>query len=131
MTIWTSILRGGSRPKEMLPLASVFFRVGADREWILIMTRDELGAEAIRVHRIDRHGRNRFLNATGVPAIQWRFSGHVRKAEPDRSQRQETQIVQSCMTLDDFLPGFRPQVICRPGADAPPHAGRGFRRWRR
>ena len=26
-------------------------------------------------------------------------------------QRQETQIVQSCMTLDDFLPGFGPPVL--------------------
>ena len=39
-----------------------------------------------------------------------RFSGTVQQGPV---QPQETQIVQSCKTLDDFLPGFRPPAIRR------------------
>ena len=34
-----------------------------------------------------------------------RFRGTIQQGPV---KRQETQIVQSCNTLDDFLPGFRP-----------------------
>ena len=36
------------------------------------------------------------------------FSGYFSTADPDIIQRQERQIVQSCMNLDDSLPGFTP-----------------------
>ena len=35
-----------------------------------------------------------------------RFPRYFSLAGLDTPHRQETQIVQSCMTLDDFLPGF-------------------------
>ena len=35
------------------------------------------------------------------------FSAFAARSSTVRLHRQETQIVQSCMTLDDFLPGFR------------------------
>ena len=47
----------------------------------------------------------------GSPAIQVRFSRFRGTVQQGPVQRQETQIVQSCTTLDDFLPGFRPQAI--------------------
>ena len=44
-----------------------------------------------------------------------RQSGHFSRlrgtVQQGPVQRQETQIVQSCMTLDDFLPGFGPPVL--------------------
>ena len=40
----------------------------------------------------------------GFPAIRWRFSGDLGKVKPVAVQQQDTQIVQSCLTLDDFLP---------------------------
>ena len=40
------------------------------------------------------------------PAIQVRFSRFRGTVQQGPVQRQETQIVQSCNTLDDFLPGF-------------------------
>ena len=42
------------------------------------------------------------------------------------ASRQEGQIVQSCRTLDDFLPGFGPPVLCWSDIDL---AGRVVR-WR-
>ena len=42
-----------------------------------------------------------------------RFSRCRGMMESGVTQRQETQIVQSCIQLDDFLPGFGPQVLCR------------------
>ena len=42
----------------------------------------------------------------GIPAIQARFSRSRGTVQQGPVQRQETQIVQSCKTLDDFLPGF-------------------------
>ena len=38
------------------------------------------------------------------PANLFRFSRHRDTMEPSTIERQEAQIVQSCMTLDDFLP---------------------------
>ncbi len=38
-------------------------------------------------------------------------SSHFETMASDLVQRQETQIVQSCKTLRDFLPAFRPQAI--------------------
>ena len=35
-----------------------------------------------------------------------RFPRHFSTTEPARRRRQEAQIVQACMNLDDFLPGF-------------------------
>ena len=43
-------------------------------------------------------------NAGATPAIQIRFSRFSGTVQLGPVQRQETQIVQSCMTLDDFLP---------------------------
>ena len=45
------------------------------------------------------------------PAIQVRFSRFRGTIQQGPVQRQETQIVQSCNTLDDFLPGFLPRVL--------------------
>ena len=42
----------------------------------------------------------------GSPAIQVRFSRFRGTVQQGPVQRQETQIVQSWLTLDDFLPGF-------------------------
>ena len=47
-----------------------------------------------------------------TPAIQTRFSRFYSTIQQGPVQRQETQIVQSCITLDDFLPGFGPPVLC-------------------
>ena len=44
----------------------------------------------------------------GIPAIQARLSRFRATIQQGPVQRQETRIVQSCKTLDDFLPGFRP-----------------------
>ena len=52
----------------------------------------------------------------GSPAIQARLSRCRGTIQQGPVQRQGTQIVQSCKTLDDFLPGFRPQAFRR--ADA-------------
>ena len=41
--------------------------------------------------------------ASGIPAIQVRFSRSCGTVQQDPVKRQETQIVQSCITLDDFL----------------------------
>ncbi len=49
------------------------------------------------------------------PAILVRFSRFRSTVQQDPVQRQETQIVQSCMTLDDFLPRFRPRAVRPPG----------------
>ena len=45
--------------------------------------------------------------AGASPAIHVRFSRYRGTVQQGPAQRQETQIVQSCKTLDDFLPGFR------------------------
>ena len=42
-----------------------------------------------------------------------RFSRRPDTAKDTCEKRQETQIVQSWLTLDDFLPGFRPHVLRR------------------
>ena len=52
---------------------------------------------------------------SGSPAIQVQFSRFRGTVQQDPIQRQETQIVQSHMTLHDFLPGFRSPVLCRAG----------------
>ena len=52
----------------------------------------------------------------GSPAIQTRFSRFRGTVQQGPVQRQETQIVQPCKTLRDFLPGFRPLAIRPPGA---------------
>ena len=44
--------------------------------------------------------------------IQVRFSRFRGTVRPSPVQRQETQIVRSCKTLDNFLPGFRLSVRC-------------------
>ena len=41
-----------------------------------------------------------------APAIQVRFSRPRGTVQPIPVERRETQIVQPCMTLDEFLPGF-------------------------
>ena len=59
-----------------------------------------------------------------LPVLPRRACGRLRASRQSRRfsrlrgtvqqgpvQRQETQIVQSCMTLDDFLPGFGPPVL--------------------
>ena len=46
------------------------------------------------------------------PAIQTRFPRFRGTVQQGPVQRQETQIVQSCNTLDDFLPSFAAQVTC-------------------
>ncbi len=51
---------------------------------------------------------------TWIPANRFRLSRCRDMIESVTAQRQETQIVQFCMTLDDFLPGFTPPVIRRP-----------------
>ena len=48
----------------------------------------------------------------GSPAIQTRFSRLRGTVQQDPVQRQKTQIVQSCNTLDDFLPGFAARATC-------------------
>ena len=50
-------------------------------------------------------------DGSGSPAIQVRFSRFRGTVQQGPVQQQETQIVQSCKTLRDFLPGFRPLVI--------------------
>ena len=49
----------------------------------------------------------------GSPAIRVRISRFRGSVQQHPVQRQNTQIVQSCMTLDDFMPGFRPRAIRR------------------
>ena len=44
-------------------------------------------------------------SAVVTPAIEVRFSRFGDSVQQDPVQRQEAQIVRSCMTLDDFLPG--------------------------
>ena len=46
------------------------------------------------------------LRGCGSPAIQVRFSRSHGTIQQSPIRRQKTQIVQSCKTLDDFLPGF-------------------------
>ena len=45
-------------------------------------------------------------DATGIPANRLGFSSYGDTEQSDLDERQEWQIVQSCMTLDDFLPRF-------------------------
>ena len=45
------------------------------------------------------------------PAIHVRSSRSCGTVQHGPVQRQETQIVQSCMTLEDFLPGFGPLAL--------------------
>ena len=52
-------------------------------------------------------------DAGGSPAIHVRFSRFRDTVQQGPVLRQETQIVQPRKTLDDFLPGFRPQAIRR------------------
>ena len=66
------------------------------------------GRDALATGRPVRH-------EAGRPAIQDRFSRFCGTVQQGLAQRQETQIVQSGLTLDDFLPRFRPQVLCRAG----------------
>ena len=47
----------------------------------------------------------------GNPAIQVRFSRFRGTVQQGPVQRQGAQIVQSCMTLRDLLPGFWPLAI--------------------
>ena len=49
----------------------------------------------------------------GSPAIQARFSRLRGTVQQSPVKRQETQIVRSDKTLDDFLPRFRPEAIRR------------------
>ncbi len=51
----------------------------------------------------------------GTPAIQARFSRFRSTVQQGPVQRQKTQIVQSWLTLRDFLPGFRPLPFRRGG----------------
>ena len=52
----------------------------------------------------------------GSPAIQFRFSRFRGAVQQGPAQRQKAQIVQSCNTLDDFLPGFGlPRIRCHRG----------------
>ena len=51
--------------------------------------------------------------AGGILAIQARFSRFRGTVQQGAVQRQETQIVQSCIWLDDSLPGFAPPAIRR------------------
>ena len=44
--------------------------------------------------------------ALRIPAIRFGTPRYRRSAKPDPFKRQAAQIVQSCKTLDDFLPGF-------------------------
>ena len=55
----------------------------------------------------------------GVPAIRGCFSRFHGTVQQGPVQRQETQIVQSCKTLGDSLPGFRPQAIRPRGGSVP------------
>ena len=48
-----------------------------------------------------------------IPANRCRLSRHRDTMESDTVQRQERQIVQSWLNLDDFLPGITPPVLCR------------------
>ena len=57
-----------------------------------------------------------------------RFSRHFSTTGPARPRRQEAQIVQSCMNLDDFLPEFtrswRHLISVRSvGSNLPPSSG--------
>ena len=65
----------------------------------------------------------------GNPAIQIRFSRFRRTVQQDPVKRQETQIMQSWLTLRDFLPGFRPLPFRRGGRPGGPARtpGRTFR----
>ena len=65
--------------------------------------------------RPDRLDLRAIPGSSETPAIQVRFSRFCGTVHSGPAQRQETQIVQSRMTLDDFLPRFRPQVLCRAG----------------
>ena len=47
----------------------------------------------------------------GSPAIQTRFSRFRGTIQRGPARRQKAQIVQSCMTLRDLLPGFWPSAI--------------------
>jgi len=50
-------------------------------------------------------------DATGIPANRYRLSSYGDTEQSDLVQRQEWQIVQSCMDLDDFLPRFRSSAL--------------------
>ena len=52
--------------------------------------------------------RPRSTDPTGIPANRFRLPSCCDTEQPDLVKRQERQIVQSCMNLDDFLPGFAP-----------------------
>jgi len=47
----------------------------------------------------------------GGPAIRTRFYRFPAPVQQGPVQRQETQIVQPCKQLDDFLPGFGPVAM--------------------
>ena len=70
-----------------------------------------------------KHCRQKHMTMLGSPAIQVRFSRSRGPVQQGPVQRQETQIVQSCKTLDDFLSGFRPQAIRRYDALVDPLPG--------
>ena len=52
----------------------------------------------------ERHGHG--TDPRIFPATRRRFPRYRRTVQQGPTQRQETQIVQSCLTLDHFLPGF-------------------------
>ena len=71
-------------------------------------------------YRAPAHGQGRLSGPSakrwrghGSPAIQVRFSRFRSTVQQDPVKQQETQIVQSCMTLGDLLPGFASQAIRR------------------
>ena len=50
-------------------------------------------------------------DVTGTPANRCRLSSYGDTEQSDLVQRQEWQIVQSCMKLDDFLPRFTSSAL--------------------
>ena len=67
-----------------------------------------------RGRRAERSTSGAFGEVVGaeIPAIQFPFSRSHGTVKEDSAQRQETQIVQSCTTLEDFLPGFAGPATC-------------------
>ena len=58
-----------------------------------------------------------------IPANQLCLSRYRHTVESDAVQRQGQQIVQSCMTLEDFLPGFGHQAIRLVGTEFDGNSG--------
>lgn len=64
---------------------------------------------SVETHR--RHAKRRLVTTAGNPASQLRESRCLGKKRLDCAQRQEWQIVQSRLNLDDFMPWLAASVF--------------------